>query len=304
MVATVIVPLDGSDIAELAVPYARSLARIHEAETMLVSVIDVPIEFSSWIGTSRLPESNEVEQWIAEREEYLAQVKTSYGLGDVKTSVVLGNAADNILENSSGADDPVIVMASHGRTGFRRMVSGSVTVRVVRQAHCPVIVIPGHGEDSTTMVHKGLVLVPLDGSELAEQALQSAIETFDLAGSHVHLVRVIESPNITMPPSLARPVSMDYSSVVEYEETARKEAERYLDSVAGRLIERGIQASWEVRDGDPATEIGAVAVEQGTQFIAMATHGRGGFNRFAFGSVAEGVLSDIQIPLFLRGPVE
>ncbi|MBI2467739.1 MAG: universal stress protein [Candidatus Rokubacteria bacterium] len=139
------------------------------------------------------------------------------------------------------------------------------------------------------------VLIPLDGSEVAEAALPLIERIAAPLGLEVVLVRVV------LPHS--RDLIGVPAAIAEDERVARlREAKRYLEGVAATLGERGVRAIVQVRVGAPPAEIVAAAIETGADLIAMTTHGRSGLGRLLFGSVAESVLRGAPIPVIVMRP--
>ena len=136
------------------------------------------------------------------------------------------------------------------------------------------------------------VLVALDGSISSETMLRFVLEIAGPLDMTVLLLRVVEP--------LTPPIADDiYRPTLEDVEARRRDAEEYLAPVAAALRARGVETAWEVRRGRPDEEILAAAAESGVDMIAMATHGRTGFGRLLFGSVAESVLRRSTVPVFL-----
>lgn len=135
-------------------------------------------------------------------------------------------------------------------------------------------------------------LVPLDGSMIAEAIVPFILEIAGPLDMEVALLRVI----LPTPPVM---VEGGGAMVVDDVEQLRARAEEYLASVAAGLRARGVRATTQVRFGDAVGEILAGAREAGADLIAMTTHGRGGLGRLLFGSVAEAVLRQAEIPVFL-----
>jgi nucleotide-binding universal stress UspA family protein len=139
------------------------------------------------------------------------------------------------------------------------------------------------------------ILVPLDGSALAEEALASAALLAEPLGARLHLLRVIEPP--------VYPLAGDGYAYVPFDDAAELLAAReYLGELAGRLRSAGSQVEIEVTVGLPNVVIPRVAQEQEAVVIAMATHGRGGLARLVLGSVATGTLQRAHVPLLLTRP--
>jgi nucleotide-binding universal stress UspA family protein len=136
------------------------------------------------------------------------------------------------------------------------------------------------------------VLVPLDGSPLAESVLPLLMEIAGPLDMAIALVRVLEP----VPPMA---VEGTRHFVPDDIEARRRDAEEYLAPIAAGLRARGVDTTWEVRVGRPESEILTAARERETDLIAMSTHGRSGLGRLLFGSVAEQVLRRAEVPVFL-----
>jgi nucleotide-binding universal stress UspA family protein len=304
MVATVVVPLDGSETAEQALPWARALAERKRAEVVLVSVIDIPMEFGAWSTTRAAALDREMDTWVAESETYLRGVGEQLGNVPVRVVVKIGGAATEVSATVAELEDPVVVMSSHGRTGARRIFLGSVATRIVHNVRCPVLVTRMHSgaaPGQAQPVEK--VLVPLDGSAFAEHALSRSLVALgeNLA---LHLIRVVEIPVFRGGSALEPGMSYEYGLIADYLETTRDEAQAYLFEQREALTAAGHSVTTEVCEGRVADEILREAREQAVHVIAMATHGRGGLSRLVFGSVAERVLSEAEVPLLLVRPAE
>jgi nucleotide-binding universal stress UspA family protein len=140
-------------------------------------------------------------------------------------------------------------------------------------------------------------LVPLDGSSVAEAIIPFIVDIAGPLDMEVVLLRVVEP---------IMPVVIDGTRHVEMEdiEGRRTNAEEYLAPIAVELRNKAVRVEIQVRRGNPADQIVAVARETGADFIAMSTHGRGGLGRLVFGSVAQAVLRHVEIPVFLMRTTE
>jgi nucleotide-binding universal stress UspA family protein len=141
------------------------------------------------------------------------------------------------------------------------------------------------------------VVVPLDGSPLAEGMLRFIVDIAGPLDLEVVLLRVIK-PQVPQVTETARMV------MIEDVEARMAEARDYLEPLAGQLRTRGIRVRTEARRGEPVKEIVAGARETDADFIAMTTHGRSGLGRLLFGSVAEAVLREAELPVFLMRMTE
>lgn len=299
MVNRVIVPLDASPEAESILPVAFDLARHSGADVLLMSVLEVPHEFAAWVD-----QQEALDEWTQERLErdrYLQELATRAEDLSVETITLAGSPVSVIARLAADTPDPLLVMGSHGRSGWKRFTIGSVTFGVVHSVSCPVVVVRVSAEGAAVQPLKlDSVLVPLDGSPFSEVALDALDTTFQDGPASIHLLRVVE-----MIVSQGRTgVILSKSTIAAYQEEIRDLAASYLMNVASRIEGENKTVTWEVREGFAADEICAAAREQGVGLVVMATHGRSGFSRLMLGSVAEQVLRELQCPLMLVRPDE
>lgn len=298
MAGIVVVPLDGSEVAEQAVPIARALAERNSAPVVLLSVVEIAMEFDTWIDASMVSLEDEVKGWVADRQEYLDEVAARVGGTNITTEIRAGRPSQEIAAYVEGVDDPMIVMASHGRGGIEQVVVGSVAFRIIHDVRCPVIVTrmteeaAGPGAASFSKL-----LIPVDGSDASASVIDQAVATVGEPRPAIHFLRVMEAPTWSRR-------SFNRGLVGQYLEASKEEAEQHLTGLAERITSQGHEATWEVRDGDVTKTILECAAEVGATEIAMATHGRGGLGRALLGSVAQRVLQRSDLPLLLIRPQE
>jgi nucleotide-binding universal stress UspA family protein len=199
-------------------------------------------------------------------------------------------------------------MSTHGRSGIGRWVFGGVADRVLRGATCPVLLVRAGQVQLHTSYRR--ILVPLDGSELAEQvvpyvrALVSPLKLLppERGDARVFLVSVLTAGLTdrtlalltSYPPGLQLATSaLDYAEV---------QLQSYLRSVAAVLREHGALVQIAVQRGSPADEILAYAAKVEADLISMTTHGSTGASRWAYGSVAGRVLQGAHSPVLLVRP--
>lgn len=139
------------------------------------------------------------------------------------------------------------------------------------------------------------ILVPLDGSNLAEQALPHAIELAQKFSAEIHLIQVIVQYS-----GAITPYELDYKMTETFREATIREAHEYLRRIEGQFLAKGIKpVVTKVIEGMVAESVLEYAVHHGIQLIVMGTHGRSGIGRWVFGSVAEKVLRASECPVFL-----
>lgn len=287
---TILLPLDGSPLAEQALPYAASLAQRSGARILLVRATQAHTLLDVDAAEAQLGVLSRAEHDL---EVVAARLRAEHL--EVGVHVYYDSPASSILDAARRHRAELIVMSTHGRSGLGRMVYGSVADDILRHAEIPVLLIPPTVDHAWSADRPLTVLVPLDGSPLAEDALASAKLLAELLGARLHLLRVIEPP--------AYPLYGDGYVYVPIDDTAERDAARaYLNEIAGRLAAGGAEVEAEVADGLPSAVVPRVAQEQQADVIAMATHGRGGLARLVLGSVATGTLQRTHVPLLLTRP--
>jgi nucleotide-binding universal stress UspA family protein len=291
MYRTIVVPLDGSPLGERALPYAKSLAHESGTQLILVQALQHPEA-----GRGGGYEYEAAQAYLGD----LAWILTGEGIA-ATTEVARGEAADVILRAARHRQADVIAMSTHGRSGLGRWLYGSVADAVLRRAETPVLLVPAACDQPwPKRPHAGgkrgsKILVPLDGSELALEALEPAADLAAALGDDLLLLQVAEPPRY--------PYGEAYA-YMPYDPTADLVAGRqYLEGVAAVLRARQLTVDVQTDAGAAAATIAQVAQEQGVDAIAMATHGRSGLARLVLGSVATGVLYQAHHPLLLVSPV-
>lgn len=314
MFKRILVPLDGSTRAESAVPVATRIAQASGGSIILLQVAAIPMEIESEKKPPEVYSQAALDKGVADTRSYLEGVAKSDVLAGMKTEIaaVTGAIAPSILSAIQSLHADLVVMCSHGYTGFKRWALGSVAHKLVPHSPVPVLVLRDGGAVPATAAQKPMcAFVPLDGSPLSETALEPAVQLLAaLAPSGqkaVHLMRVVDTP---------ASYGKFRSSVDQYYDTgvraeAKHEYQAYLDAVTKRFTE-GDFAKYDISvttsvpvDTDVAEAIVQAAEQaEGTELagydlIVMATHGRGGLQHWMLGSVAERVLHTTRVPLMV-----
>ena len=330
MYQRIIVPLDGSPRAELALPVAARLASASGGSIVLLRVVAIPAEYAPAMYASALSASPFYAQELLDAElararHYLADVAQSEQLMGIRTetAVLSGAAAPVILAGAGGDQGPpadLIILCSPGRSGFTRWALGSVAQKVARHSPVPVLILReenfGRADQVTEAAPPLRALVALDGSGVAEAAIVPAAQLVAAlaapAQGALHLTRIVPLPAL--------------QSWQEYQqqdgqvrEQALLEATTYLSTVADNLRHRvatelGLKVTLSVTVNEDVAgtlinmaelgkETGTYEV-QGCDLIAMATHGRGGLQRWMLGSITERVLEGTKLPLLIIRPQE
>lgn len=296
----ILVPLDGSALAKQALPYAQEVTATG-GELVLFHAVEELGDVRDPRGQVGRPGEATDRQRIEASKQHLTMLadglrKASPGL-DVSVTVAIGDPAEQILRVAGETNVGMIVIASHGRGALGRWTYGSVADRISRQAPVPVMIVrPREDEKSIGEVAVHRLLVPLDGSVFAEQALPVAAELAKRLQVPIQLIRAIEpTREIAMATAPAAPISADLYTELRRE--AVTDAQQSLDRAAATLADSGATITSRVLDG-PATGAILDAAKPG-DLIVLASHGRSGIKRWVLGSVAEKLVRLAPVPVVL-----
>ncbi len=291
MYTRILVPLDGSNLAEQALPYAKLLAGEMNIPISLLNVYDSVLpQFS---GMDNLFDASQLNaRYQAEAVAYLAKVESSLkDAGFIITANIReGNAADHIIKEAEKDSNTLIAMVTHGRSGLGRWVLGSVTDKVLHGTTNPLLITHAQAENSapSTVSVKNLI-VPLDGSPLADRVLSHVEGLAPALGLNVILVRVTASSDeyyrfIDM----SMGAGVDTGRFDQYAQDADTEAVSYLRKVKEQLNAKGVSSVEErVISGNAAGALLDLAQETPDSLVAITTHGRSGVERWVLGSVTD-----------------
>jgi nucleotide-binding universal stress UspA family protein len=295
----ILVPLDGSQLAEGALPYALSLAAALDASLTLLTVVQ-PMQLISdyYIPYDASLEAEQLAAAGAALDETADSLR--HAGARVMTAVAVGYAASEILHYTEENGIDGIVMATHGRGGAFHWAFGSVARKVLTAATVPTLVVraqeaPTHPETAATI---GRILVPLDGSERAESVLPLVMDLARSSGASVTLARIVQFPGGIYFASPYAPMVAAETFDQSMAET-REAAKAYLHAAADRFRAAGIGAETVMQDGDAAGRLLRLLDAQPFDLVVMATHGRTGIPRFVLGSVAERMIEASHTPVLL-----
>jgi nucleotide-binding universal stress UspA family protein len=301
----ILIPLDGSALAEGALPLALPLARAMAAEVILLQVVSPPPQVDPMTGwPSREEPASARRQEIQDAaREYLTAVAGRLAQQGARAQVVVveGDPIASIIAYAELRPQiRLIAMASHGRSGLSRLVFGSVTEGVLHGAPAPLLVTrqsAAPAGETSEPIYRTL-LVPLDGSVFAEQALAEAEELAAATQGRLVLVAAVADPQ---PPPGATPVETPRAQAHDRQVNAAR-VRNYLESTAQRLEAGGHPVEIHLAHDRPAEAILRVAEECAADLIVMATHGRNGLARLRMGSVALSVAQAARPPVCLVRP--
>ncbi len=312
----ILVPLDGSFRAEQALPVAARIARSTGSSLFLVRVVNLAPDYSGGWAPAPMENQQEIDEEIGSATTYLKELATSpefTGI-EINTKVLFGLPVQQLLEGIETPGIDLIVLCSHGRTGFTRWVLGSVAHALVHQCTVPILVLR-QGETPSSLVPldaAGAVrtLVPLDGSPLAETALRpAAYVTAALAASGqgaLHLSRVVKMFPTTEEEEAKSSLSEE---AFHQASTSLAQAKEHLSSEA-RDLRLSLTSSVELAPDVASTLLRQA--EHGTSdgentscdLIALSTHGREGLERWVMGSVADRLLNTTKLPMLIVRPLK
>jgi nucleotide-binding universal stress UspA family protein len=276
----ILVPFDGSAQSRSALPYAAAIAGQDGTITML-TVVPPGASAEAMPGAKSRLETASVELRAAGYH--------------VESRVLSGDPAEHIIEAAANGGAGLIVIGSHGRGAVGRLIHGSVADQVAREATVPVMVIRSEIAGPGPVGILRLVL-PLDGSPLAEQSLPVAMGISRRLGTPLLLVRAVNLAEI-MPPAVGMGEAIPFELYDQTEEEMEKEATSYLDRIAASLREQGFSVVTQVVNG-PATAAISEATKLG-DVVVICSHERSGPMRWLLGSVAERLVRTDDAPVIL-----
>jgi len=299
MYRSILVPLDGSACGEQALPLACSIARRSGAQLHLAHV-HVP---SKPLGVDAMPAlDGTIDAANRVREEvYLASIvrrlQTNYQITAI-ARLLDGPVADALQRYTVASGIDLIVMSTHGRGGLSRFWLGSVTDRLVRWGPAPMLLVRPH-EPAPLVAQEQVfqhMLVPLDGSALAEQVLADAVAlgtSTQTAYTLLHAIELVAGERGTE----IYAVGLDEPALAH----VRTRTERYLERVAARLRAEGLRVQTAVVVGRAAPAILEYAHAQAVDLIALTAHGHSGIANM-LGGVADKVIRTASVPVLLYRP--
>lgn len=340
MFRKMLIPLDGSGVAEGVLPYASRLARGLGIPVVIMSVVnpdrveipqelkfgieeDTPEVYVGVMGVGIMdpvpapthgahvrhaheggePHATQIFDRIEYgARSYLERVEARLageGLTDVESLVTFGHPAEEIVRVAEEQDCNLIAMSTHGRNMVAREILGSVTDKVVHASSVPVLTLTP--EKAKEHLENGAdidsVIVPLDGSRLAEAALPFATELARRMSLKLILARDVEFGVFSTLKG-----EYKYISTIPLDDEMEAEAVKYLKETAGSLKSTGLNVEWRLLRGGPAATVNELAGTTPGSIVVMATHGRSGVKRWALGSVTEKVVRSSGDPVVIVPP--
>jgi nucleotide-binding universal stress UspA family protein len=282
----ILLPLDGSDLAERAVGWADVLAGALDADIEMLEVLPLLPEWEGPPPDITGPESEAIQQ----ARRLLSGSTRASGL------TLRGQPGETIADRAESTGATLVVMSSHGRSGLGRAVLGSVASDVLRDSRIPVLIVPAAADLEPRV--PTTALFPLDDSAYARTVLDWSRPMIDALGTSIILYGVADLP----PQAIAvqgAAIPLPSGPVV-----TPVALTSYLEGIAGELRGAGRVVEVQVGVGDPAAAIGDAADDAGVDLIVMSTHGRHGLARWALGSITEAVIQRAGVPVLACHPAE
>lgn len=281
----ILCPVDLSDASRRAFDYALTLAQVHEAELWAIQVVDL----AAWTGAraGALFEVTEAMRTALEEELGWWTARAMKGQTGVVIKLIEGPVVPSIVEAAGRADTDLIVMGSHGRTGFERLALGSVTEKVLRKAACPVLVVPAAAEAHVRVAPARRVVCATDFSSPATRAVAYARLFARAARAPLSLMSVVEWP-------FGETTGTD--PVTQLRQSLEREATDTLNRLAAEGDDE-TPCEIVVRRGKPGREIVTYAADSQADLIVVGISGRGAVDLAVLGSTAHQVLRDAPCPV-------
>jgi nucleotide-binding universal stress UspA family protein len=295
MFKELLVPLDGSSLAEAALPAAAYLSQKLDARVTLVHVIeqDAPQQIH---GQRHLTNPDEARAYLDEVASrafppgaHIRQHVHTAGVSDIARSLVAheGELAPDL-----------IVMCTHGQSGLRTWLFGSIAQQVIGLGSTPVLLIQPEGTEASTTFNCHCLLVPLDGDPEHEHGLAVAASLAGTCAARLHLAWVVPTLG-TLPGQDSASARLLPGTTYALLDLAQDDAKAHLGEQVARLRAGGLEVTAEVLRGDPATTIVRAAEQIDASVVVLGTHGRSGLKAFWSESVAPQVIGRSHLPLLL-----
>jgi nucleotide-binding universal stress UspA family protein len=287
MYKKILVPLDGSAVAEQVLPYVRTLAGGLKIPAVLMGVVDIA-ELASHMSAEKPPYLDTmIEDSVRRSGEYLKGVAQTFPHASVSFSVEKGRAEEVIIAKAAADKETLITMATHGRSGINRWLLGSVAEKVLRGSANPLLLVRAKAEAKTEgEVTLKSIVVPLDGSEVAESVLPTVLEIAKKLNMEIVLFRACNVPY-----SVFGGVRDHFGIVDQLLGAIKGEARDYLEKKTEELKKQGAnKVSYVLEQGTSADQIISLGRKTPDNLIAMCTHGWSGVKGWVLGGITETVV--------------
>jgi nucleotide-binding universal stress UspA family protein len=293
----ILVPLDGSLLAECALPHAIAIARAFDAKAILLRLLD-----KNQAGEKA--QLFDLVNWQINKagaKQYLEKTGARFiGSGlRIQTTVLEGLVAESITEFAQSQGVKLIILSSHGRSGLSQWGISSVTQKIIFSAPTSVLIIRAYQPVSSELIEQQYkrIMVPLDGSKRAENVLPMVTLLARSYQSRIHIVHVVKTPE------MARQMPLAHEDVELSERIVsrnREEAIRYLDQVRLHSPLAGIDIQTHLLTSDnAAAALHELADKEGIDLVVLSAHGYSGYNQWPYGSMVNNFVLYSKVPLLI-----
>ena len=296
----ILVPLDGSQLSECVLPHIVALAHSFNAEITLLRVLE-----KNQVSASA--QLFDLLNWQINKTEaslYLEKTKARFQASGLqtRTTVLEGLVAEGITEYAQNQGVKLIVLSSHGRSGLTQWGISSTTQKIVLSAPASVLIVRAHqtGDHADRLSKSSVyqrILVPLDGSQRAENVLAVVTQLAHINQTQIHIVQVVQTPEMArqMPPT--REDIVLSNRVVTRN---REEAGRYLEQVKSRSYLAGIDVQIHLIASDnAAAELHRITEQQNIDLVTLSAHGHSGNHQWPYGSMVNNFILYGKAPLLI-----
>ena len=297
----ILCPVDFSDCSRRALDHALAVARCYKSAVTALHVIaptPVVLQGPHYLGAETaipvaVPDID--RQLVAAQLQHFADAEQVPGVGVEPLVAEAPAIYDEILAQATRLRADLVVMGTHGRSGFERLFLGSTAEKVLRKAHCPVMTVPPKAPDAMPRgpIPFSRILCAVDFSESSAHALDYALATAGETHATLTLAHVIDTRPLYY--DFAPPVAIDLTAWIE-------EAKTRLRALVPETLRSFCKVSEVVREGTSYREIVTLSGELGVDLIVMGVRGRGAADLFFFGSTTHHVIREAHCAvLTLRG---
>jgi nucleotide-binding universal stress UspA family protein len=293
----IMVPLDGSQLAECVLPHVAAIARAFDAKVILLRVLDKK-------QASEKAQLFDLVNWQINKtgaKLYMEKIGTRLQKSSlrIETAVLEGLVAESITEYSQKRGAKLIILSSHGRSGLSQWGISSVTQKIIFSAPTSVLIIRAHqpATNESLVQQYARLMVPLDGSRRAENVLPMVTLLANSHQSRIQIVHVVKTPEMARQMPIT-PEDLELSDRIVARN--REEAIRYLDQVRLHSPLEGIEVQTRLLTSDnAAAALHELADKENIDMVALSAHGYSGYNQWPYGSMVNNFILYSKVPLLI-----
>jgi nucleotide-binding universal stress UspA family protein len=300
MFDSILVPLDGSQLAECVIPHVFAVAQSNNSEITLLRIMEKG-------NTDTSAQLFDLLNWQINKKKailYLEKMKARFQGSGLKTHSVVqeGLAAEGIIEYAQRNSIKIIILSSHGKSGLTQWGLSNVSQKIILSAMTSLLIIRAHqfldyaGKFSEQPVYQR-ILVPLDGSQRAENVLPAIVPLALFHKSQIHLVQVVQTPEMARQmPTQRSDIDLSKRIITSNQE----EAVHYLEQVKSRSSLDGIDVQTHLITSDnAAVSLHELVEQQDIDLLLLGAHGYSGNLQWPYGSLVNNFIMYGKIPLMI-----